>query len=825
MPRAHFVTLLLPMAALMPAVAAQTPPAERALTEQIVVVGSRSGPTTLSESLYPVDIVSQAQLSTTHAAGNELGEALANRVPAFSFPRQSNSVTSDHLRAARLRNMGPDQVLVLVNGHRQHPSAVVNDNTTFGKGSNAFDFNTLPMTAVKRVEVLHDGASAQYGSDAVAGVINVVLDDQPSGGEMRLGYGAHHTDVSAIGQTLTDGETFTASAHYGVPLANGGFARGGIEYRDRNNTNRAGVDRVPAFVAPPTADNLALAGQRNSRAGDPDVESVKLWANAERPLAWGTAYAFGTLASQDTLGAVLYRYPDSNQNVAALYPDGTLPRTTGDNLDLSVTGGWRFRWQDWQWDASASHGRNTFEFGVRDSLNPSLGASSPTRFDSGDFRFEQTLLELDGRRPLHWGSLTAELATGAGWRHERFRSRPGDPASYQAGDHRLDRSVRLQDGSEAQLSDLTGAPDIGAQGAKGLAPDDAGSRSRDLFSGYLELSSQLTEQLSASAAGRLEHYSDFGTTVSGKLALRHAVNEQLALRGSIANSFRAPTLSQIGWARSDNTFDAETFERIASRLVRADSPVGQALELPQLQEETALNMNVGLVAELAAGIQVTLDAFQIEVNDRITLSGNLQSDALVERVQNLPGGERVRSVSFFTNALDTRTRGVEASARWDGGFANGALTLNLSYSYARTRIQSVDAAPPRLAKLDPSLTLIESGTRNVLTSASPRHNAVLAALWENAAWQLSSHLRYFSSVVRDRGFARQRFGSEALVDIAVQRQLSDTLTLTLGADNLFDNHSDQADPALDFGGIFAYDVLSPAGSNGRFLYSRLALSF
>lgn len=793
--------------------------------EELVVLGSRGGERSVLDAPAPVDVFQNRILGSTYATGNELGEALATIAPSFSMPRQSNSVTSDHIRSARLRNMGPDQVLVLVNGKRRHPSAVVNDNTTFGKGTNAFDFNTIPASAVKRVEVLRDGASAQYGSDAIAGVINIVLDDAAEGGRIDVGYGTHHTDFSPTESSITDGETFTLAASQGLRLFENGFLRFGAEYRDRNTTNRAGINRVPAFVAPQTVGNLAFAGQRTSRSGDPAVEAYKLWFHSEVPLSFGELYAFGTLADSDTRGAVLFRHPDSNQNVSELFPEGTQPQTTGDNLDYALSSGIRFAVDDWKIDSSLSFGRNEFDFGASRSLNPSLGPASPSSFDSGSFRFEQLELETDAVRQFPMAGLDLTLATGVAWRYERFRSSTGDPESYIAGDFRFDRQVELADGSFADLESLVGGPDIGAQGAKGLTPEDATRLTRDVFSGYIDLSSQLSDHLFASVAGRYEYYDDFGSTWSGKIAARFALNDQVALRGSISNSFRAPSLSQIGWSRSDNTFDRETFERIASRLLRADSALGTALDLPELEEETSVNYSVGVIMKWSEDFSFTVDAFQIDVDDRITVSESLQGQALVDLVQSLPGGAGVRSVNFFTNAIDTRTEGIEVAGNWSTSFGGGELAVNAAYTYADTEIRSVADAPAGLQAIDSGVTLIEAEARNVLTKASPKHNAVLTAIWNQGGWQVVTRSRYFSSVVRDRGFARQRFGSETLFDIAASHRLDMGLEVTVGADNVFDTTSDRSSENLDFGGNFAFDVLSPAGADGRFIYSEVSYHF
>ena len=265
----------------------------------------------------PVDVLGRDELLSTGAVGDELSQAISVLAPSFNFPRQSNSGTSDHIRAGQLRGLSPDQTLVLVNGHRRHPSAIVNTETKIGRGTAAVDLNTIPLGAVGRVEVLRDGAGAVYGSDAIAGVINVILDDRPSGFEVSTSYGFHRTDVGAIDQTLTDGETFTLSASGGMVLGDGGFLRAGVDYRDRKATNRAGFDQIPFFIAA-TAANLALAGQRNYAEGDPAIEALNVWFNAVVPIAGGELYGFGTVGHSDSEGATFFRYPDGADNLTAV---------------------------------------------------------------------------------------------------------------------------------------------------------------------------------------------------------------------------------------------------------------------------------------------------------------------------------------------------------------------------------------------------------------------------------------------------------------------------------------------------------------------------
>ncbi|MDT8439214.1 MAG: TonB-dependent receptor [Wenzhouxiangellaceae bacterium] len=803
--------VLLAMAQVLP-VSAQV---DSAAVDVIQVIGSRAEARSVIDAAVPVDVFSADDLRATGAVGNELGEALAILAPGFAFPRQSNSVTSDHVRSAQLRGMSPDQVLVLVNGKRRHPSAVVNDNTKIGRGTNAFDFNTIPISSVKRIEILRDGASAQYGSDAIAGVINIVLDDSPTGGEFGASYGAHRTDVGPTGNTETDGNTATAWFSQGLALGEGGFLRFGVEGLRRGATNRAGFDNVSPFI-PQTEANLAFRGQITHRSGDPETEAVNLWLNSTRPLGEAELYGVATVAWRETDGAAVFRHPDTNQNVREVFPQGFLPETRGENLDFAVNGGIRHSWQGWELDHSLGLGRNRFEFGVVNSLNPSLGPVSPTSFDSGTFRFDQLNFNHEARRAFDVAGWHGPLNIAAGfdYRFEQFESFAGDPASFIAGDFRFDPDFEA----------LVGLPDIGSQGAKGLSPDDEANETRNVVGIWLDASVDLTERLLANAAVRFEHYNDFGSTWTGKLAARYRVSDAVNLRASASNSFRAPSLSQIGWSRRDNTFSNEG-ARISSRLVRQDSAIARALGLPELDEETSLNFTFGATAQLAEGLSVTLDAFHIAVDDRITLSEFITDPAVIEQVQALPGGQGVQALSFFTNAVDTETYGAEAVLEYRRELAGGNWTTRASYIYVKNRLDGRSAAPAALAALNPELQLVGIEEENTIETAVPRDQGVLDSQWQRDRLRLLARARYFGAVERVFTFAEQRFDAEWAFDAEAGWRVLPNWEITAGANNLFDNLPDASANANNFFGNFAFDPIVPIGINGRFLYLRSVLNW
>ncbi|NBB92403.1 MAG: TonB-dependent receptor [Gammaproteobacteria bacterium] len=781
----------------------------------VTVIGSRARASTAGQTLIPVDIVSGEALRSSGAVGNELGEALALVVPSFSFPRQSNSVTSDHIRAAQLRGMNPDQVLVLVNGKRRHLSAVVNDNTKIGKGSNAFDFNTIPLSAVKRVEIMRDGASALYGSDAIAGVINIVLEDDIGSTRVGISHGLHHSRVSPIGETVTDGHSTGAWVNSGLALDQGGFLSFGLEANRRGATNRAGLDRVSPFI-PQTEANLGFRGQRTHRVGDPDSDALGAWFNLERPLGGVTLYGFGTATARDSEGAAVYRYPDSKQNVQAIYPDGYRPVTIGDNEDAGLAFGARHASGDWRFDHSISAGYNRFEFGVENSLNPSLGPDSPTRFDSGTFTNSLLAFSSEANRRLQRGPFgrPSHLAVGVNYRLERFEPEAGDFASYAAGEFRYPEA----------LAELVGLPDIGAQGAKGLSPDDTADIDRRVFGAFSELTAQLSERLEASIAGRYEHYDDFGSTVTGKLSLRHDTTQNLSLRASLSNSFRAPSLAQLAWARRDNTFSTEG-GRISSRLVSNDSAIARALGIPELDEERSINFSAGLVWQPDSALRVSADVFRIEVEDRITLSGFIRDPAVIGFIAPLPGAEGVEAISFFTNATDTRTEGGELLFSLDMPGERGTWRIDSSYAYARTKITDTATPPGELTTLVPGIDLVGVEERNTIETATPRHRWISSVEWQGRAWSFSARLRAYSSVTRVFTFAQQEFDDQYALDVEAGYRFGRQWRLSLGASNLTDRYPDQSREANDFFGNFAYDPINPIGLNGRFVYARTELSF
>jgi iron complex outermembrane receptor protein len=458
--------------ATLPALA-QTPPAEAG---QITIVGSRVKGRTVFDSAVPIDRYNAREVEQAISASGELGAALQALSPAINQPRASISGAVDSVRVVQLRGLAPDQVLVLVNGKRRHTNAVLDLEGIF-QGTVPVDLNTIPANAIERIEILRDGAGAQYGSDAIAGVINVVLKGSGQGGGAAASVGANHTRFKPLGRTLTDGQTLQLAADQGLTFANGGVLQLGAELQRKAGTNRAGLRDANAAWWALTPADTALDSQQRFKTGDPEVQTGNAFANATLPLGGGAeAYAFSTLARRHSEGAAFFRYPSEDSNVPAIYPQGYRPVTTGRLTDFGGVAGARFAAGDWALDASLRLGDNRFGYGVNHSLNASLGAASPTNFHLADFRSGQTSLNLDASRTLVLPGLAAplNLAAGAEWLHETYRSSAGDAASYAAGP-------------------VAGALP-GAQAGPGLRPQDAVDLSRRIASVYLDAEAELSRQ-------------------------------------------------------------------------------------------------------------------------------------------------------------------------------------------------------------------------------------------------------------------------------------------------------------------------------------------
>ena len=776
------------LTALVPASIAQAQDTRPATSlDDIIVTGTRVADRTVAESTSPIDIITPEALQATGTT--ELATALARALPSLNFPRPAITDGTSAIRPAQLRGLAPDQVLVLVNGKRRHTTALLNVNGTQGRGSSPVDLNAIPVAAIERVEVLRDGASAQYGSDAIAGVINVVLKGSGAGSSIDARYGQY---------SAGDGAQWNLSGDHGVALANGGFVHLAGQFGEQDATNRA----RPYAGTSPGGNNPQL-GEKRFIYGDPDVEHWGFSLNAEVPLGErATLYGFGMFSERDITSFAFFRAPGNpNQNVPQIHPDGFVPNINNIADDRSLVAGVRGEAGAWNWDASYNWGLNHLEFFMRNTVNASLGADSPTSFFAGALETTQNIFNFDVSRELDWGlAYPANLALGVEYREEKWNQSPGEPDSWRQGP-------------------LPPPVASGSQGFPGYRPTDAGHHDRDSWAVYADLEADFTEQFSAGAAVRHEDYSDFGSQTSGKLSGRFEFSEAAALRGTVASGFRAPSLSQQFFQPTSTTFIAGFPDPFEIRTFPATSDVAQALGAEPLRPEESLSYSLGLVLQPADALYVTIDAYQVDVDDRIVLSANLTGNIrefLEDRgIFGVTGGR------YFTNAIDTRTRGVDVvgSYRWD--LAAGSFDLTAGYNYSKTEITRIAPNPPELESGGLNLERIDRAERGRIERGFPRDKLVLSGTWTTGDWSFNAGTtRYGSFQTTPNAAANdQTYGAKWIVDASATWHL-DGWSFTAGADNVFNEYPDENIFGNSTNGQFPYNSASPFGFNGAFMYVR-----
>ncbi|KOR46027.1 ligand-gated channel [Xanthomonas oryzae] len=779
------VAALLASPALAQTAAPATAPANT--LDTVIVTGTRVSDRTVAESQSPIDIISAESLQATGTP--ELATALARALPSLNFPRPALSDGTSAIRPAQLRGLSPDQVLVLVNGKRRHTSSLLNLNGTIGRGSAAVDLNTIPVAAIARVEVLRDGASAQYGSDAIAGVVNIVLKGAEKGGSLQAGFGQY---------SAGDGNNYELSGDTGVAY---GGDRGWLHVATQLNQQDP-TDRARGYAGAPSVSQPAV-GQKAFKIGDPEVNAQAVSANTELAFSDSiTGYAFATASNRDITSFAFFRAPGSTtQNILSIYPQGFLPEIQTYAKDRSLVAGVRGSTASgWDWDASYSYGDNRIDFHTRNTLNVSLGPTSPTSFYDGALETTQNIVNLDVKRGFDWGlAYPVTVAFGAEYRNETWNQSPGEVGSY------------FQSGT------LAG----GAQGFGGFAPSVSGRYSRDSYALYADLEADFTDKFSAGLAGRYEDYSDFGNQASGKLSARYTFTDKIALRGTVSSGFRAPSLAQQYFQSTSTTFLAGNPNPFEIRTFPADSTVARALGAEPLDAETSLSYSLGLVLQPTDALYLTVDAYQIEVDDRIVLSSNL-TGAGVRNLLESQGIFGINGGRYFTNAVDTRTRGVDVVGSYRWQLAASSLDLTAGYNYSDTEVRSVAANPAALSANGLSLERIDRTERGRIEEGFPRDKFLISGSWNLEHWTLAlGATRYGKFSTRPADASNdQTFGAKWVVDASSSYKV-DRWTLTLGADNVLNEYPDENNFANSTSGQFPYSNLSPFGFNGAYVYGRI----
>ena len=817
--------------------------------EEVIAVGTRTVGRVAADSPVPVDAFNSDAFNRTGAT--EVGRALQLLAPSFNFSSSTISDGTDALRPATLRGLGPDQTLVLVNGKRRHGSALVHVNGSVGRGTAGTDLNAIPMSAIERIEVLRDGAAAQYGSDAIAGVINIVLKSDDRGGNLSASLGEYSEG---------DGGSTLVSYNQGLSIGNGGFFNFDVEYRDREATNRAGLNGNCLYThLTPCATNGAgdkvtteqreiAAPRQNFRIGDSDTEHLSATVNLGVPLSGGKEfYGFATFSDRESLSGGFFREPDSaadnpvfmwdgtpvSDGINSFIPDGFSPSINTQIDDLSINAGVTGETSGgWNWDASIGYAANDFAFTIRDSINASLVSftgDSPRSAFAGELGLGLTTLGFDMVKPQDWGS----LAWGVAYREDSYEITPGQEESYRDYDS----------------DPITGAPlnpalngDAGIEVFPGFSPANTVDEDRDALSIYLDAEWDVSDRLLLGGAVRAEDYSDFGSTVNAKGSFAFNATDTVMFRGAVSTGFRAPSLQQQFFNNTSTQFQTVAGMSVPLQILtaRTDSVLARAIGVPDLQEETSTNLSVGVVLQPSDAWTISLDYYDIQIEDRIVYSGDFESglgSPVLDAALMVAGASKAK---FFLNAADTSTTGFDIVANYSTSLGSGALDLSIGANVTETKIDAVNLPPGLISFPDVETTVFPAFDRSILTEWQPEDRLSISGNYAQSNWALNVAVNRFGEYAVLDG-DRQVFGAKTLLDAQFSYHIGNNVTLKIGGNNLTDEVPDQnmvgqsrtgtivdgaGNLVVDTPGVFVFSRRSaPFGINGAYYYVAADFSF
>ena len=808
---------------------------------EVQVVGSRSYKRSSTDSPVAIDVIDVSDISALSGKA-EINQVLQYAAPSFNATKQSGSDGADHIDPASLRGLGPDQTLVLVNGKRRHQSSLVNVFGTRGRGNSGTDLNALPAASIKRIEVLRDGASAQYGSDAIAGVINIVLKDKTDGVSGGITFGTHSTAIGEnyeeeYGDALFnvdgknrvldnneeksfDGNTVKVDLNYGIALGdNGGYANFTTEYLSKDRTLRPGFSWRQGY-------------------GSAAVDGFNFMVNSAVPMGENTeVYAFGGRNFRDTDAFAFSRGAayDDERTVPSLYPDGFTPRITSIITDAAVSAGVRHTLDNgWKIDFNNAYGKNNFHYFIKGSNNASLVDASPTDFDAGGHSLSQNTTGLDFSKYYESIASGFNFAFGLEYRTENFEIFAGEEASYATYDANGFVVTQFTDSADIViLRDVNGDPILddgspiprpgGSQGFPGYNPDNEVDRNRTNFGAYLDAEINATDAFLIGAAVRYENYSDFGETFNFKVASRYKINENFSLRGSVSSGFRAPSLAQIHYNLLFNNIVAG--ESVRTLLASNTSTVTRAFGIEHLKEETAFNGSLGFTAKFGS-FSATVDAYSIAVDDRIILTDNFDASDL---------GVGASAAQFFANGVDTRTQGLDIVLNYKTYFGNSNLTVGLAGNINDLTIDAINSGELN------EFTFFGPFSQAYLEAAAPDYKFGLNLGYNTSKFSALVSLTQFSEVIlqdfqwvdspattqaeADALFAvaTDTYEAAMTIDVSLRYAFSKYLDLTIGSNNLLNTYpTPQFDGWTDQGG---FNDSVQMGSDGAYFFARLGFNF
>ncbi|GFD85136.1 ligand-gated channel [Alteromonas sp. KUL150] len=836
--------------------------------EKIAVVGTRNSPRSAVDSPVPLDVIGSDALSSQ--GNTDVLSMLSVMVPSLNVNDQPINDASSLVRPANLRGMSSDHTLLLLNGKRRHRSAVI---TFLGgglsDGAQGPDISVIPAYALKQVEVLRDGASAQYGSDAIAGVINFVLKDAREGGSVALKLG---------GYSEGDGELFQFQANKGFGIGETGFINATAEYRQQNGTSRS-VQRTDA-------QNLQEQGNTFIQTpaqiwGALDVnEDIKLALNAGLDLSSSSKlYSFATAARREINGGFYFRNPQTREGVfsrtdsatgesrlivadldglengitcpsitlsssnvlsnpdyqriadnsTALgancfafnewFPGGFTPQFGGSITDASVAMGIRHELPDgWAMDASATLGYSDIEYTISNTVNPSLGPQTPTTFSPGGVSQVERTFNLDFTKLIQTiFEDPISIALGVEWRKETYFQKAGDEASYVAGPYALEPPLGLNQGFS-----------IGSNGFPGYQPQSAGHWSRNNWALYADVELFVTEELQFGMATRVEHFSDFGSTFDGKVSTRYKLNDLFALRGSVNTGFKAPTVGQSNVINVTTAYGINGLEDQAT--LPPTDLISLQLGATPLTPEESVNFSLGVVMQASETFFATLDYFNIRLADRISTTSAIpltEEDITALIAKGRLDAAKYNAAKYFTNDFDTKTQGVDIVVNYSFSHEDWSNSLLLAYNWTDTQVERVTRYP---ALVNGEIQLLPNLTQarvKMLEDNLPGHRGSLTLEQSKGNWAFTWRLNYYGKFYEDHldaSAGMDIFGSALTTfDAQLSWQVLPHTVLTFGAQNLFDALPEENPFQGEVGAL--YPPTSPSGINGAFYYAGLEYTF
>lgn len=780
--------------------------------DEVTVTGSRNKKRTAIDTPVPVDVIDVKQIS--QATGQvDVNQLLQFAAPSFNSNKQSGSDGADAVDPATLRGLGPDQTLVLLNGKRYHQSSLVNLFGTKGRGNSGTDMNTIPLDAIKRIEVLRDGASAQYGSDAIAGVINVILNDRKQGFEAKAFYGLNlfrspHGGNAVVSDKNLDGLTLDVSGNYGTKIGrNGGFLNVTGEVVSKGYAIRNANPEL--YTAP------------RQRFGDAKSNNYYIFYNAEIPVSAKTdLYSFGGFSYRNTDAYAWTRDAEADGNVPSIYPNGFNPIENTEIKDFTFNNGLKFKLANWDLDVFNAFGSNQFMYNINNTVNATLGANSKTSFDAGGHSLLQNTTGFNASKPFDVLE-GLNIALGAEFRYEQFKIIKGEEQSYSAYDINGNIVTASTPQNLLVINPLSGnVRPAGSQGFPGYS--SAVDQGRNNFAAYLDTELDLTKNWMISAAGRFENYNDFGSTINGKFSTRYKITKGFAFRGSVSTGFRAPSLVQKFYGLNFTNFQGG--QLVTIQLASNDSALAKAVGIPQLKQEKSVNGSAGFTFN-SNKFTATVDGYYVKVKDRIVLTGNFdQSD---DKIGQILIDNQIDQAQFFTNAIDTKTLGLDIILTYSENIGSGKLTSSFAANFNDMEITSVNTTPELKGKEDVYLSPREKA---FILASAPKNKFNLSLNYKIHKFNTNLQLVRFDKVTLigyNGADDFQKYGAKVTTDLSFGYDFSKNFNWTIGAKNIFNRYPNLQVPAVSDGNTESGGIFDPVqmGFAGRQIFTRIHYTF